>query len=35
MGFVTDMKTTELYTSEEAATAFRKAKNIEITPPKG
>jgi hypothetical protein len=28
------MKTTELYTSEEAATAFKRAKDIEITPPK-
>jgi uncharacterized protein with GYD domain len=35
MGFVTEMNTTELFTSEEAATAFKKAKGIDITPPKG
>jgi hypothetical protein len=28
------MKTTELYTSEEAVPAFKRAKDIEITPPK-
>lgn len=26
LGFVTEMKTTELYTSEEAATAFKRAR---------
>jgi len=35
MGFVTEMKTTELFTSEEAAVAFKKAKGIEIAPPNG
>ncbi len=35
MGLAKEMKTTELYSSEEASTAFRKAKYMEITPPKG
>ena len=34
MGFVTRMETTELFTSEEAARAFKKAKGIEISPPR-
>ena len=33
MGFVTEMKTTALITSQEAANAFNKAKGINITPP--
>lgn len=35
MGFVTKMETTELFSTDEAAEAFKKAKGIEITPPKG
>ncbi len=35
MGFVTDMETIELFTTEEASEAFKKAKGIVITPPKG
>lgn len=35
MGFVTKMETTELFSTEDAAAAFNKAKGIEITPPKG
>ena len=32
MGFVTEIKTNELFTSEEAVEAFKKAKDIERSP---
>ena len=35
MGFVNKMETTELFSTEDAAEAFKKAKGIEISPPKG
>ena len=34
MEFVTEMKTTQLFTSEEPVEAFKKAKDIKITPSK-
>lgn len=34
-GFITKMKTTELFSPEDAADAFKKARQIEISTPKG
>lgn len=34
-GFLTKVKTTRIFSAEEGTIAFKKARNIEITPPKG
>ncbi len=34
-GFLTKVKTTRIFSAEEGIEAFKKAGNIEITPPKG
>ncbi|MEM7009513.1 MAG: GYD domain-containing protein [Thermodesulfobacteriota bacterium] len=34
MGFVTKMETTQLFRTEDGAEAFKRAKGIQVTPPK-